>query len=428
MSRAEAAARLAERIEARTAVATSIGLGFIGTTVMDALVAAGFETHSYDITPAVVQRYQDNGPGFLPPDGKPWSVGTDESVLDRADVVFVAVRGLIRPDRTLNMAPFRAVAEALKRHPKKGGRLVLMESTVPPGSTRIWAREWLGLGPDDDTFVCHSPERLSVGHTWQDFRRIPHLVGGLGPEDTALGARLLGKLVDRVVPVSAPESSELSKLLENAFMTVGISLIGEITRICHGLGITAEEVCAAAGTKPFGYFAFGPGPGVGGHCLPNDLQILRHTAHSLGITSAMLDGVNDAKDRMPGEAVDQLGRLLAAKGKKLAGNPVLLVGMGFKVGSADLSDTPATDIVREVRARGAEPVYIDSRVPEFSVHDVDVRRIDAAHLRPGAFDGCLVLAGDPALSAETLRAAVDVILDTGGGRALDGTLVGAERL
>lgn len=427
-TRQQAAARIAAAIADRSARCTSIGLGFIGTTVTDALIAAGFETHSYDISQAVTQRYADKGPGLLPPDAKPWSVGTDDAVLADADVVFICVRGLIRPDRTLNLAPFQAVAETLKRYPRPEGRLLMMESTLPPGSTRVWAEQWLGLDPEGTTFVCHSPERLSVGHTWEDFRRIPHLVGGLGDPATALGQQILGTMVDTVVPVSAPEVSELSKLLENAFMTVSISLIAEITRISHGLGITGDEVAKAAGTKPFGYFAFGPGPGVGGHCLPNDLQILRHTAQGLGWDSPLLDGVNALKDSMPGTTIDRLGALLAAKGRSLADGPVLLVGMGFKVGSADLSETPATDVVRVLRERGVEPVYIDSRVQGFSVDGVPVRQVGPEALAPGAFAGAVVLAGDPALSADLLRTAVEVVLDTGGGRALSGTLVGAARL
>ena len=427
-ARQAAAARLAAAIEARTARATSIGLGFIGTTVTDALVAAGFETHSYDRSPAVVARYADNGPAHLGADARPWSVGLDEAVLDDADVVFVAVRGLIRPDRTLNLEPFRSVAESLKRHPRPEGRLIMMESTLPPGSTRMWARDWLGAGPDDPIFVCHSPERLSVGHTWEDFRRIPHLVGGLDDTATELGRALLSKLVDQVVPVSAPEVSELSKLQENAFMTVAISLMAEITRIAHGLGVTGDEVARAAATKPFGYFAFGPGPGIGGHCLPNDLQILRHAAHAQGWTSALLDGVNVAKDAMPGVAIDRLATMMTGHGKALEGSRVLVVGVGFKPGSADLSDTPATDIIRVLRERGAHPVYLDTRVDGFSVDGQPVARVGLDAVQPGAFPGAILLAGDPTLDAAALEAAAESVLDTGGGRILQGALQGAAKL
>ena len=424
-SRERAAAQLASKIADKTAVCTSIGLGFIGTTVTDALIAHGFETHSYDRSAEVAARYQDNGPGHLPADSKPWSVGTDEAVLDRADVVFVAVRGLIRPDRTLNLDPFRSVAEALKRHPRPEGRLILMESTLPPGSTRIWAREWLGATEADPIFICHSPERLSVGHTWKDFARIPHLVGGLDDASTALGAALLGQLVTTVMPVSAPEVSELSTLLENAFMTVGISLIAEITRLAHGLDVTADEVCRAAGTKPFGYFAFGPGPGIGGHCLPNDLQILRHAALSQGWSSAMLYGVNDAKDRMPGVALDRLDKLA---GGLAPGSRVLIVGVGFKPGSADLSDTPAYEIVRELRHRGHVPVYLDSRVPGFQTDGVPVAEITAADLATERFPAALLLAGDASATAEAVEASCTAILDGGGGRILRGSWTRAARL
>ena len=142
---------------------------------------------------------------------------------------------------------------------------------------------------------------------------IPHLVGGLDPRAGRLAAAFLSCLCDMVVPVASPEVSELSKLLENAFITVGVGLAGEITRIAHGLGVSASEVCEAAATKTLGYHPFHPGPGVGGHCLPNDLRMLQAAARNLGWDAPLLAGASRVTAEQPRWVVDRLETLVRAK-------------------------------------------------------------------------------------------------------------------
>ncbi len=415
--RRSAERRLLRAIENRTARGAVLGLGFVGSTLMDALRAAGYEVHGYDRSEAAANAYRERSRVGGVAGGKPWSAGSDEAALAEADVVVVAVRVAVGDDGSIELEPLRSAAVSIRSLPRDQ-RLVLLESTVPPGVTREFAG-WLESAAGE-VFVAHGPERLSVGHDWRALREMPHLVGGVDPEATALAARLLSDLCEVVVPVSRPEVSELSKLLENAFLTVGIGLVGEITRMAHALDVSAREVTEAAATKPAGYYAFHPGPGVGGHCLRNDLEMLRHAARRLGWEPSLIEGTAAVTAAHPRVVVDRLAALLSRVGGDLTGSRILLVGMGFKVGTADTSASPAHDVVRLLRSRGAVPVYLDSRVVAVDVDGQAVPRVSNADLGPGRYAAVVVLAGDARLSAQELRELGCLVLDTGGGRILAG--------
>jgi UDP-N-acetyl-D-glucosamine dehydrogenase len=221
-------------------------------------------------------------------------------------------------------------------------------------------------------------------------------------------------LCDTVVPVSSPEVSELSKLLENAFLSVNIGLVNEITRLSLSLGVQSQEVCEAAATKPFGYLPFYPGPGVGGHCLPNDLWLLANSARSHGWNPELLDGAIAVNAHAPLLVVDRIEQLLREKGKELRGASILLVGVGFKPGSGDTTLSPAFTVVRELRERGAFPSFSDSRVPRFEVDGIPVPAITPAEITKGAFNAVTILSGDDRLKPDALTGVADVLLDASG--------------
>ncbi len=422
----EAAARLAASIDARTATCAVVGLGFVGSMAMHALSRAGFKVYGYDRAPQAVARFRDQASECAMADNT-WSVGTGAAELARADIILIAVRVLPESDGQLNTEPLVEAARALQSHTRPQ-RLILIESTVAPGTTRTFARGWLGEPAHAPTFVAHCPERLQVGNANWTITNIPRLVGGLDAHATELANRFYRTICDEVVAVSSPEVSELSKLLENVYMAVGIGLVGEVTRMAHALGVSAQEVTSAAATKPFGYHAFHPGPGIGGHCIPNDLKILQHTGHDLGLPVRFLaETVNTSSD-LPVIVMDYLEGLMASHGWHLNQTRILLVGMGFKIDSADTTATPACDVVRLLRQRGAVPVFLDSRIPSFEVDGQAVEAIDSRDLHHDAFRAGLVLAGDPAVAGETLQNAVRVLVDTGGGCIHPGGLADAYRL
>lgn len=402
-----------------------VGLGPVGTSTLRLMARAGLPVRGYDIAPDAVRRARAGLAAELGP-GPGWEVGTDPAAaLAGVEAVVVAVR--LGPDRrgdgsgAFRDDALQAVAETLGHH-GRDGQLVVIESTVAPGTTRRFAADWLRRPGIE---VAHAPERLRVGDDDAALKATPRLVGGLTPAATGRACALLRRLGVRPVPVSAPEVSELAKLMENAFLTTGIALAGEVTRVAHAFGLSAREVTEAAATKPRGYLPFHPGPGVGGHCLRNDLDLLRRHAAGLGLETPMLDGVATAAAGMPAVAVARLLARLAGRGREPAGARILLVGVGFKPGSPDLTETPAVPIARLLRAAGAESVYADSLVPAFAVDGVPLPRVGGGALRA---DAALVLAGDRAITAEALRAACPVVLDAGGGAVMPGRFADDERL
>jgi UDP-N-acetyl-D-glucosamine dehydrogenase len=256
---------------------------------------------------------------------------------------------------------------------------------------------------------------------------VPRLVGGLNPSGTQRACAFFEHVGLRPVPVSSPEVSELAKLLENAFLTTSIGLIGEITRVAHALGLSAHEVTQAAATKPHGYMAFHPGPGIGGHCLRNDMDILRQHAAGLSLVTPMLDGVAAVAEDLPGMVVQDLERRLTADGRMLAGARILLVGVGFKPGSPDVTATPAGPIARRLREAGAELAYVDASVPLFAVDGIELPRLQPEALDGEPFTAGLVIAGDRTIGVEQLRRNCLCLLDTGGGSTMSGEFAREER-
>ncbi len=401
---------LLERIAAREAICGVVGLGFIGSTHMDALVNAGFRVRGYDRSPSAVDRFRKWMTERNPELGSQWTADSDPAVLDGAETVVVAVRVLPREDGSIDLEPLETAAKMLRDRMREPG-LILLASTMPPGTTRCFAAS-LGLRPR--VLVAHSPERLSVGHDRADLRRLPHLVAGVDAPAARAGAGFLSTICDRVVEVSSPEISELAKLLENAFLTAGIALSNEITRIAHGLGVPAQEVCEAAATKPHGYFPFFPGPGMGGHCLANDLAILRSIARRGAASSPFLDAVAETSSSGPVLVLRRLEGILRERGWTLRNFSILLVGVGFKPGTADTTGSPARELARLLWEAGADLSYFDSRVPEFAVDGAPVRRLAPASLGPGRIRAAIVISGDPAAPLDRLAACSDLVLDTRG--------------
>jgi UDP-N-acetyl-D-glucosamine dehydrogenase len=416
---------LLRAIEDRTVRCGVIGLGFIGSVLMDALIESGLEAHGYDRHTPAVEHFRNWIAARHQKTTRPFSASTSQAPVLDCDAVFIAVRNPVEAGVVIE-EPQQAACRLLRTQ-LKCPRLIILESTVIPGSTRKFAAA-LDWARDEGTFIAHAPERLSAGHDREVLRKTPHLIGGLDQESTELGRALLGKLCDTVVPVSSPEVCELSKLLENAFLSVNIGLISEITRIAHSFGIQAQEVCQAAATKPFGYFPFYPGPGVGGHCLPNDLALLADVAISRGWNPELLSAAMTVNDRAPKLVVDRLQHLLEKRGLSLTGAAVLLVGVGFKPGSSDTAMSPAFGIARALRERASEPFFTDSGVFDFTVDGVPVPAIRAPDLFHRKFTATVILAGDPQLKTEDIRATSGLVLDTMGRRQKTKDALGLEML
>jgi UDP-N-acetyl-D-glucosamine dehydrogenase len=265
--------------------------------------------------------------------------------------------------------------------------------------------------------VACCPERLEVGDSAESARRMPRVVGAFSETAADAATAFYGRLGVPTTVVLSPEVAELSKLLENAFLTTGIGLMGEVTRIAHALGVSADEVARAASTKNRGYYPFRPGPGIGGHCLVNDLHLLQKTFEDAGLDSKLLAGVTHAAERLTPTVVAYLERCMASRGLAMRAAVICIIGVGFKPGSVDVTNTAASDVVRALRRKGAKVVYCDRAVDEFMVDGDNVERVNTS---VGAI-ATLILSGDPSLNVADVCRSVDLVVDASGGRIMPGS-------
>jgi nucleotide sugar dehydrogenase len=408
-ARAPAVQDIASKIADRSAVIAVVGLGAVGGVTAELIAAAGFPTIGIDRSEARVSTLRS----VL--SGNNVQLTTDASALSRAHVIVIAVR-VAASESGADLGALRAALRSVQQFARRPA-LLLIESTVPAGTTRELTTEFFGVGSQQSALTCHCPERLRVGDGIAALRATPRLVGGISCDSTALAVSFLEQLGIRGVATSGPEVTELAKLVENTFLTTGIALMGEITRIAHRLGVSAQEVATAAATKPHGYYPFLPGAGVGGHCLMNDLALLEQTARELLIDTPLLAGVHAAADSLTDTVVRKLEALLERNGRGLDGAAVCLVGVGFKPDCADTANTPALHLTRSLRARGAHVSYSDSLVETFQVDGHALER----HCSPQSLehvDALVLVSGDRTFDLEIARSRVRVILDAGGSRVM----------
>jgi UDP-N-acetyl-D-glucosamine dehydrogenase len=396
-----------------------VGLGIVGTVTARLAAQVGHRVLGYDANPA---RAAQVGRELQEP---LFEISSVPAVLSSADIIVIAVRAATGPDGTTELRPLASAFRALADLPTRA-RLILVETTVPPGTTRRLAAE-LPETVRTTMQIAHCPERLRVGDSLEQLRKAPRLVGGLTAAATRRGCAFIESLGIPAVPVSQPEVAELAKLVENAFLTTGIAFMGEIARIAHALGISAAEVADAAETKPHGYYAFRPGPAIGGHCLVNDLHMLRGTAASLGLRSELLQGVEHAADGLNGNVLARLQALLKTRNLSLRGALVWIIGVGFKLGSDDSSGSAAIGLVQLLRAHGCSVVFSDSKIGFLTVDETPVPLApnESASFRPQA---ALLLSGDPAIELGDVVARSQVVLDLGGSRIMRGSPCKLERM
>jgi UDP-N-acetyl-D-glucosamine dehydrogenase len=258
------------------------------------------------------------------------------------------------------------------------GRLVVLESTTYPGTTRerlLPILEESGLAAGREFNLAYSPERIDPGRTDHTVRTTPKVVGGLTEECRRRAVELYGLICDDVVEVSSPEVAELTKLLENIFRSVNIALVNELAQLCDRMSIDVWEVVEAAGTKPFGFMRFDPGPGMGGHCLPIDPFYLAFKAREHDFYTEFIELAGKLNQSQPHFCVQKIERILNDASKPVRGSRVLLLGIAYKGGVGDLREAPALKIIRALRDLGADIAYHDPHVaelPELGLSSVEL--------------------------------------------------------
>jgi nucleotide sugar dehydrogenase len=298
------------------------------------------------------------------------------------------------------------------------GTLVVLESTTYPGTTEEVVQPILeesGLVAGTDFHLAFSPERIDPGNPVYGVRNTPKIVGGVTPACATTAAGFYGKFVETVVQAKGTREAEMAKLLENTYRHVNIALVNEMAVFCNELGIDLWDAIDCAATKPFGFQAFRPGPGVGGHCIPIDPNYLSYKVRSLGYPFRFVELAQEINDRMPRYIVERTQQLLNRQGRALKDTRILILGVTYKADIADQRESPARPVARRLRRLGADLTFHDPYVTTWEVDGEDVPNAgpDLTEALRQA-DLAIVLADHTAYDPDTLTRHARLLFDTRG--------------
>jgi len=420
---------LAARIDARKARVGIVGMGYVGLPLALAFAAKGFAVTGFDLDPAKVARlnagesYIRHIPaaaiakarqaGLLSASGDPRS-------LRKADAILICVPTPLTRHREPDLSYIENTAGMLARVLRKG-QLIVLESTTYPGTTDevlapILAQS--GMVPGKDFFLAFSPEREDPGNPDHGTTTIPKVVGGDGEEASRLANLLYGQVVARTVPVSSTRTAEAVKLTENIFRAVNIALVNELKLVYARMGIDIWEVIEAAKTKPFGYMAFYPGPGLGGHCIPIDPFYLTWKAREYEVATRFIELAGEINTAMPRHVVAALAEALDTRARKgLRGARILMLGVAYKRNVDDMRESPSLKLMELLEERGARVDYHDPFIPviprtrehpEFAGR----RSIRWSARAIAAYDAVLIATDHSAVDYAGLVRAARLVIDT----------------
>lgn len=365
-----------ELINKRRANIAIIGLGYVGLPLAITFANAGFnvtgidpiqekvdsinrgESYILDVSNAQVRKHLEAGR---------LRATTDYSILTEIDAVSICVPTPLRKTGDPDLSFIASASESLAPYLHRG-MVIVLESSTYPGTTRELVlpklSECCDLKVGEDFFLAFSPERVDPGRTDWTTYNTPKVVGGITPACTEVSTAWYAQALETIVPVSTTEVAEMTKLLENTFRMINISMVNELAQMCDRLGIDVWEVIDAAATKPFGFMKFTPGPGMGGHCIPVDPLYLSWKMKSINYTARFIDLASEIDSNMPRYVVSRIQDALNRYKKPLNGSKVLVLGVAYKPNVNDLRESPAFDVIHLLQEKGALVSYYDPYVPE----------------------------------------------------------------
>jgi UDP-N-acetyl-D-glucosamine dehydrogenase len=370
--------RLERRLRSANANVVVVGLGYVGLSLAVALARAGFHVRGVEVDLERVNlvnrgvSYIGDVPGAelaaLAEAGRLSASTTFDAAAD-ADVVVICVPTPLRKSKEPDISFILAAMDSLMPW-LHAGQLIILESTTYPGTTEEVIQTRLdgkGFTIGRDAFLAFSPERVDPGNDKFTTDNIPKVVGGVTPACTTLAAALYANITERVHRVSSPRVAETAKLLENTFRSVNIALANELALACRALRVDPWEVIEAAATKPFGFMAFYPGPGTGGHCIPLDPLYLSWKVRMSGFETRFIALADEINHSMPRHVVSLVVDALNDRGHALRGSPILVLGVTYKRDVNDVRESPALEIMRMLMEKGSAVSYHDPYAPELTL-------------------------------------------------------------
>ena len=352
-----------------------IGLGYVGLPLIIEFALKDYETVGFEVDGKKVDALNEGISHIVdvPSENvekaiadKKFTATTDFSALKDCDVIIICVPTPLRKTKDPDMSYILAAGEQIKKYARRG-QLVILESTTYPGTTDEVLQpmiEEAGLELDKDFLLAFSPERVDPGNPQFQTHNITKVVGGVGQDSTDVSAFLYSQIVENVHPVSSARVAEAAKLWENTFRAINIGMANEMAKVCNALNIDSWEVVRAAATKPFGFMAFYPGPGIGGHCIPLDPHYLSWKARQHGFDSQFITLAEQINSGMPKYVAGLVRDALNDNEKSVKGAKILILGVAYKKDIDDMRESPALSVIDLLRSRGAEVVYHDDFVAE----------------------------------------------------------------
>jgi UDP-N-acetyl-D-glucosamine dehydrogenase len=394
-----------------------IGAGYVGLPLAQTFAEAGQRVLIVDVVSELVEainagtsHIEDVPSSELEPlvsTGK-ITATADYEQLKQADAILIALPTPLTKQRVPDLSyverASRGIADILQP-----GHLVVLESTTYPGTTREVVKPILengsGLKAGEDFHLAMSPERVDPGRTDWTTKTTPKVVGGLTPACTAAAAALYRTAIDTVHEVSAPESAELTKLLENIYRSVNIALVNELAQLCDRMSIDVWEVVEAAATKPFGFQSFQPGPGLGGHCIPIDPYYLSWKAREYDFSARFIDLAGEVNNNMPYFCRSVISQAMNhGLQRSLSGSKILILGVAYKADIGDMRETPAEKLIELLKTAGANVSYHDPHVPEFD-------GMTCAELEPEAYDCVAIVTAHTSIDYGGVVARSQIVVD-----------------
>ena len=394
-----------------------VGLGYVGLPLAVAFAEAGHEVVGLDADPTKIEALnegrsyvEDIPDSALSPLGDRLRATPRHADLATCDAVVICVPTPLtssrEPDLTYLLEAANDLAQVLR-----AGQLVVLESTTYPGTTRERLAPILeesGMTAGSDFHVAFSPERIDPGRIDFTVNTTPKLVGGLTDACADRARELYELICEQVVVLSAPETAELAKLLENIFRSVNIALVNELAQLCDRLDIDIWEVVDAAATKPFGFMRFDPGPGMGGHCLPVDPFYLAFKAREHDFYPEFIELAGKVNQAQPAFCAERIQRALNEVGKPVSGSRILILGVSYKAGIGDVRESPSLKIVEKLRELGGDVSYHDPHVPELAELGLSSLDLDEGL---NAADAVAIVTAHPGIDYEQVVAGAPLVVD-----------------
>jgi UDP-N-acetyl-D-glucosamine dehydrogenase len=372
-------ADLLEKISSRTAVVSVVGLGYVGLPLAVEIAMAGYNVIGIDINDKIVDKVngglnyisdvRDSDLSEVVKNGRLHAV-SDFSIIRGADCIVICVPTPLDLNKQPDMSFIRSAVRKIAKH-LHSGTLVVLESTTYPGTTQELLKPVLetksGLICEKDFYLAFSPERVDPGNSVYNTKNTPKVVGGIGRASTEAASALYREVLESdVFEVSSPAVAEMEKLLENTYRNINIALINEMAIICEQMKINIWEVIEAAKTKPYGFQAFYPGPGIGGHCIPLDPFYLTWKAREYDYHTRLIELSGEINQYMPQYVVERVYKILNRYKKPLNGSRILILGVAYKQDVGDYRESPALKVIELLEEEGVMVQYFDPYVTDFT--------------------------------------------------------------